>query len=297
MARFAPPVTGSRPSSRSTALSRRQSGSLGVLRDCAAVLVVGLFLLPILWWALTSIKPDSAIFDPDGPVLFDFAPTLEHYRAVFGSGSILATDNRQAFIDTILVASASTALAVVTGLFAAYGLSRFPSRGARAVLWMAIFFRILPPIVLVVPSVFLLNAVGLFNSRLGLILLHATMHAPIAVLLLKSFVDDVPREVDEAARLDGANGWQVIARIIVPQIRGGIAATAILCFLFSFTEFLVSLFVTVSFRTIPVKLAVLANGDWGAPAALGTAALAPAFLVILLVQRHLVRGLTLGIQR
>ncbi len=270
---------------------------ISVLRDGAAILVVALFLFPILWWALTSIKPGSAIFDPDGPVFFAFKPTLENYRIALGAGSVMAAENRQAFIDTVLVASASTLLAVSIGIFAAYGLSRFSSRGTRLVLWTAILFRMAPPVALVVPSVFLLNAVGLFNTRLGLVLMHATLHLPMAVLLLKSFIDEVPREVDEAARLDGASALQLMRRIILPSIRGGVAATAILCFLFSFTEFLFSLFVTVSFRTIPVKLAILSAGQWGALAALGTAALVPAFVVILLVQRHLVRGLTMGMQK
>ncbi len=267
------------------------------LRDGAAILVVALFLFPILWWALTSIKPLSAIFDPGGPVLFDFTPTLDNYRMALGAGSVTAAENRQAFVDTVLVASASTVLTVTIGLFAAYGLSRYRSPGTMLILWTAILFRMAPPIALVVPSVFLLNAAGLFNTRLGLILMHAMLHLPMAVLLLKSFIDDIPREVDEAARLDGAGALQLMGRIILPSIRGGVAATAILCFLFSFTEFLVSLFVTVSFRTIPVKLAILSAGQWGALAALGTAALVPAFVIILLVQRHLVRGLTMGMQK
>ena len=112
--------------------------------------------------------------------------------------------------------------------------------------------------------------------------------------MLLSFLEDVPREVDEAAYLDGADSKVLFFRILLPMIMGGIAATATLCALFSWTEFLISLFLSVSFRTVPVQLSILSMGAWGPLAAAGTLAMLPAFCAILLLQRHIVRGLTLG---
>ncbi len=126
---------------------------------------------------------------------------------------------------------------------------------------------------------------------------YALMNLPIAVLLLKSFLDDVPKEIDEAAMIDGADRWTTFWKVVLPMIKGGVAATAVLCFIFAWTEFLLSLFLTSDIRTMPVKISTFSTSTgtlWGYIAALGTAGILPGFVFILLVQRHLVRGLTLG---
>jgi multiple sugar transport system permease protein len=123
------------------------------------------------------------------------------------------------------------------------------------------------------------------------------INLPLAVLLLKSFFDDVPREIDEAALIDGASRGQTFWRVVLPMMRGGLAATAVLCFIFSWTEFLLSLFLTTEIRTVPVKISTFVTStatEWGYITALGTSAIVPSFIFILLVQKHLVRGLTLG---
>ena len=159
------------------------------------------------------------------------------------------------------------------------------------------FFRFLPPIAIIIPAAILFRQLGLFDTHLSLILMHATMNLPLAVLMLKSFLDEVPQDVDDAARIDGASEFQVLTRIVAPMARGGIAATAILCFIFSFTEFLMSLFLTVSFRTLPLTLSILPWGDIGELAAASMSAIVPSFVFMLYLQRYLVRGLTLGMQK
>jgi len=128
-------------------------------------------------------------------------------------------------------------------------------------------------------------------------LIYSLMNLPIALLLLKSFFDDISKDVDEAAMIDGATRWQVFYKIALPLVRGGLAAAAVLTFIFSWTEFLLSLFLTTDIRTVPVKIQTFVTStgnEWGFIAALGTAAAIPSFIFILLVQKHLVRGLTLG---
>jgi multiple sugar transport system permease protein len=163
--------------------------------------------------------------------------------------------------------------------------------------------RFMPPIAIIVPLVLMYKVAGLrdtdnlFMGYVGLILIYALMNLPIAVLLMKSFFDDVPKDVDEAAMIDGATRWQTFRRIVLPMVRGGIAAAAVLCFIFAWTEFLLSLFLTTIIRTVPVKITTFVTStgsEWGFISALGTAAIIPGFIFILLVQRHLVRGLTLG---
>jgi multiple sugar transport system permease protein len=172
---------------------------------------------------------------------------------------------------------------------------RFPGKD-HYIFWV-LSQRMMPPIAIAIPFFFIFRDLGLRDTHFGLVIAHALINLPLAVLLMKSFMDDVPKEVDEAAMIDGATRFQSFARVVLPMVRGGVAATAVLCFVFSWTEFLVSLQLTTSIRTIPVKISTFVTStgtEWGFITALGSAAMLPAFIFILLVQRHLVRGLTLG---
>ncbi|TPJ52449.1 carbohydrate ABC transporter permease [Mesorhizobium sp. B2-6-4] len=287
-----------------------------IARDLLAVLVVAIFMFPIAWWALSSIKPYSAIFDRSGPVYTDFTPTPDNYRVTLLGvsrvdigmeqggeaagvikGGASSYDSRQSLLDSAIIAVGSTALTLLLATLAAYCLSRMQFSGQQSFLFWILSQRFMPPIAIVVPVVFMFRDLGLRDTYTGLILVHSLVNLPLAVLLLKSFFDDVPREVDEAALIDGATRWQTFRRVVLPMVKGGIAATAVLCFIFSWTEFLLSLFLTTSIRTVPVKISTFVTStatEWGYITALGTSAIIPSFIFILLVQRHLVRGLTLG---
>jgi multiple sugar transport system permease protein len=264
------------------------------LRDLTALTVVVIFLLPILWWGLTSLKPVWAIFNKDETIVLGFVPSLTNYVIAIGEGGPDALSARATFMNSMIIAAGSTIISVGAGLMAAFGLTRLGLRSARRWIGFVVLLRMLPPIAIIIPGVMLSQQVGLFDTRLAVILIHALMNLPLAVLMLLSFLEDVPREVDEAAYLDGADSKVLFFRILLPMIMGGIAATATLCALFSWTEFLISLFLSVSFRTVPVQLSILSMGAWGPLAAAGTLAMLPAFCAILLLQRHIVRGLTLG---
>ncbi|MCX7345786.1 MAG: carbohydrate ABC transporter permease [Aestuariivirga sp.] len=290
-----------------------------ILRDVVAVLVTGLFMFPILWWALTSIKPISAIFDKDRVVFFDFVPTWINYGVTMlgmsrsqlaidqgigmGVGGAEAYDSRRSIIDSMVVSVGSTAVTTVIAVLAAYALSRMAFRGRATFLNWVLGQRFMPPIAILIPLVTIYKTAGLrdtdnlYMGYLGLMLIYALINLPIAVLLMKSFFDDVPKDVDEAAMIDGATRIQTFRKVVLPMVKGGVAATAVLCFIFSWTEFLLSLFLTTDIRTVPVKIQTFVTStgnEWGFIAALGTAAVIPSFIFILLVQRHLVRGLTLG---
>ena len=265
-----------------------------MLRDIAAVAVTCIFLFPMLWWGLTSLKPVWAIFNKDETVIFGFVPSLVNYLIAIGDGGPDALGARQTFLNSIIIAAGSTVISVGVGTMAAFALTRLGMRHSRHWIGVVILLRMLPPIAIILPGVMVFHEIGLFDTRLSVILMHALMNLPLAVLMLTSFFADVPREVDEAARLDGAGSVTLFMKIILPATLGGIAATAVLCALFSWTEFLMSLFLTVSFRTVPVQLSILSMGSWGPLAAAGTMAMLPAFCAILLLQRHFVRGLTLG---
>ena len=290
-----------------------------LLRDIAAVLVTALFMFPLFWWALTSIKPTSAMFDKDRIVWFDFEPTLVNYGVTLlgqsrsqlaidqgigmGVGGSGAYDSRQSLLDSVIVSLGATAITVLISVLAAYALSRMQFKGRNLFLNWVLGQRFLPPIAILIPLVTIYKTAGMRDTDslpmgyLGLILIYSLMNMPIAILLLKSFFDDVPKDVDEAAMIDGATRWQSFRRIVLPMVKGGVAAAAVLCFIFSWTEFLLSLFLTTEIRTIPVKIQTFVTStgnEWGFITALGTAAVIPSFIFILLVQKHLVRGLTLG---
>lgn len=286
-----------------------------LLRDIAAIAVVGLFLFPLFWWVLASVKPYTAIFNKDGPVYFDFTPTLDNYRvtlmgvsraqlAIEQGGGIGGTagggssyDSRPAIWSSVQVALASTLLTMILATLAGYALSRMHFKGQQSFLFWVLSQRFMPAIAVAIPIFFMFRDMGLRDTHGGLILAHALINLPLAILLMKSFFDDVPKDVDEAAMIDGATRFQTFRRVVLPMVKGGMAATAVLTFIFSWTEFLISLQLTTSIRTIPVKISTFVTStgtEWGFITALGTAAIVPSFLFILLVQKHLVRGLTLG---
>ncbi len=282
----------------------------GLLRDLLAWTVVLLFMFPLGWWVLSSVKPYTAIFNTT-PVYVDFEPTSANYAVTLlgrsridpaqGVGGTAGGGSSYYSIpsirDSAVVAIGSTALATLLATLAAYGLSRFRFKGQQAMLFWVLSQRMMPPIAVAIPIFFMFRDLGLRDTHLGLILAHTLINLPIAVLLMKSFLDDVPVELDEAAMIDGASRWQCFARVVLPLVKGGLAATAVLCFIFSWTEFLLSLQLTTGIRTVPVKISTFVTStgtEWGFITALGSAALVPGFVFILLVQRHLVRGLTLG---
>lgn len=283
------------------------------IRYAVSILLVGMFVFPIFWWGLTSIKPVSAIFNKDEVVVFNFTPTLENYRvtvlggikedveaggtSAFGTSGGDSYDGRQSIVDSFIIAVGSTALTIFIGLLASYALSRMKFRGNQLYMNWVLSQRFLPPVAIIVPLVFIFHDLGLRDTHFGLIIVHTLINLPIALLLLKSFMDDVPLDIDQAAMIDGATRLQSFRLVVLPMVKGGIAATAVLCFVFSWTEFLLSLFLTNSIRTVPVKITTFVTStgsEWGYISALGTAAIIPGFIFILLVQKHLVRGLTMG---
>ena len=274
-----------------------QNPALRHLRDVMAVLTVGCFMFPLFWWGLNSIKPAHAIFENFSVNWFDFTPTLDNYRVTLAGEGPAFFASRQAILDTLLVAMGATLLTLVTALPAAFALSLIHFTSKRFIFLWVLFHRILPPIAILVPLVFTYSQVGLRDTRAGVILAHAAVNLPFAILLLKSFFDDVPRDVGEAATIDGATRFTCFTRIYLPLVKGGIAATAVLCFIFSWTEFLMALFLTNSIRLLPVQLSLVVTQTWGFTSALSTASILPAFIFVLLVQRHLVRGLTMGLTK
>ena len=201
-------------------------------------------------------------------------------------------------LDSIIIAVGSTILTIIVATLASYALSRMRFGGQHHFVFWILSTRMMPPVAIAIPMFFIYKQFGLLDTHIGMILVHALMNIPLAVLLLKSFFDDIPLEIDEAALIDGASRWLIFRKIVAPMAIGGVAATAVLCFIFSWTEFLFALTLTqTGIKTVPVVSSTFVTSTgtaWGNMAALGVGAMIPAFIFILMVQKNLVRGLTLG---
>lgn len=287
-----------------------RSRSSRMIRTVLAWAVVALFVFPLYYWITVAFKDAREIFNYP-PQVWSFHPTLRNFEEVFGVSLGFDFGQQQQVLpgggnwrmaprlwDSVVVAVLSTALSVLVATLAAYPLSRMSFRGRHQFVAWVLSTRMMPPVAVAIPMFFLYKAVGLLDTYTGIILMHAVMNLPLAVLLMKSFFDDIPAEIDESATVDGASRWLIFRRIILPSVKGGVAATAVLCFIFSWTEFLFVLTLTqTGLKTIPVVSSTFVTSTgtaWGNMAALGAAAMIPAFIFILLVQKHLVRGLTLG---
>lgn len=260
------------------------------------------YFLPVFWIMLTAFKThQDALATP--PKLF-FTPTLDNFISVFRRVSAqgqqaLDTGFELYFFNSIFVAATGVGLALLVGTLAAYGFSRYPLKGNDTYLFVILTTRMLPPIVVIIPIFLMFRVTGLSGSYLGIILLYAAFNLPFSVWMMKSFFDDLSSEVEDAARLDGSNERGVFFRICLPQLKAGLAATAVFALILTWNEFLFALLLTgTDTRTVPVAMARTIGGqmgvDWGLLAAIITLFLIPVFLVTYLLQAHLLRGVTFG---
>jgi multiple sugar transport system permease protein len=261
----------------------------------AAIAVVLVFIVvaltPYLWLAMTSLKSRLDALS-DTPVWL-FRPTFEHYPAVFLDKGYLPL-----LWNSVFVASGATALSLLFGVPAAYVFARHDFAGKEDLFFFFLTTRMAPPISVVVPMFLLFTTLGITDTPLAVILAHATFNISLVVWMMRGFFADIPREIDEAAMMDGHSRAGMFVRVLVPLAAPGLAATAVLCFILSWNEFLYA-FVLVAFesRTLTVGIPGLITPHgtlWGQVAAVAVVATLPIIIFSALVQRHLVRGLTFG---
>ena len=279
-----------------------------VLRALLAWCVVGIFAFPIYYWFTIAFRVEREIFELP-PLIFDWTFSGKSFQEVFGISLGYSSGTAQLagggnfymmprLLDSIIIAVGSTILTIIVATLASYALSRMRFGGQHHFVFWILSTRMMPPVAIAIPMFFIYKQFGLLDTHIGMILVHALMNIPLAVLLLKSFFDDIPLEIDEAALIDGASRWLIFRKIVAPMAIGGVAATAVLCFIFSWTEFLFALTLTqTGIKTVPVVSSTFVTSTgtaWGNMAALGVGAMIPAFIFILMVQKNLVRGLTLG---
>ncbi|WP_240790015.1 carbohydrate ABC transporter permease [Roseomonas sp. HF4] len=258
--------------------------------NIAALVLAAMAMAPFLWLLQMSFKTNAQIFTFP-PELF-FAPTLENYAALW------ETDFRRSFVNSLVVSTAATVLPMLLGVPAAYALSRWQARAAGSISLWILASRMAPPIAFTIPYFLAYRHLGLIDTWAGLVLIYLTFNLSLVIWMMRPFFDQLPQALEEAAWIDGATTAQGFFRIVLPLAAPGLAATAILCFLFAWNDFFFALILTrTEAMTAPVAVVNFMNyegWEWGRIAAGGTMVMLPVLVFSLLVRRYLVHGLTGG---
>ncbi len=297
------------------------------VRLVLAIVVAFIMLIPVIWIGMTAIKsrptrtsvPPKVFFKPS----WDGFIGLFTNRTMIQSATELAkqrarTDlsfwEKQALVrglkilgpskfvgqlkNSLIISLTSTFLAVTLGLLSAYAFSRWDIPGKGDWLFFILSTRMLPAVVVTIPIFLMYRVVGLYDTHIGMILLYTAFNLSLSVWLLKGFIDEIPKEYEEAALVDGYSRMQAFRKIVLPQCVTGIAATAVFCLIFAWNEFAFSLMLTSSkARTAPPSIATIQGVggiEWGAIAAGSLLFLIPVVIVTFALRNHLLRGVTFG---
>ncbi|MEE3850106.1 carbohydrate ABC transporter permease [Gordonia sp. LSe1-13] len=288
-------MTTTTPTHRSTdtvggvEITRRRDTRGALLTVLTWILALG-FFFPVLWMVLTAFKQESeAATDPP---TFIFAPTLDQFREVFDAG--IATPLLNSLFATIV----STILVLALGVPAAFALSLRPVRKTQDALFFFISTKMLPIVAAIIPLYVIVGRIGMLDNIWTLVILYTAMNLPIAVWMMRSFFLEVPAELLEAASIDGASLWTSVREVILPLVSPGIAATALICVIFSWNEFFFAVNMTaVNAQTMPVFLTGFMSGQglyWAQLSAASVLAALPVVICGWIAQNKLVRGLSFG---
>ena len=266
--------------------SRKALAAVAYYAGVAAICVP--FVFVFYWMVLGGLK--TQVQNTASPPLFLFRPTFENFRKVFIANQFLT------YIEnSIVVSGGATLLALGLGLPAAHAIARYRQRGVALGILVA---RMAPHLSYVVPFFILFQKLGWIDTYACMILTHLVITLPIVVWIMIGAFEDVPLELEEAARIDGCSRWRVFMRISLPVCRTALATATILSFIFSWNNFIFALILTgPDRRTLPVAVFNFISGDeidWGGLSAAATVITLPILLLILLVQRHIVQGMTAG---
>ncbi len=296
------------------------------LRATAAIVVCIIFLVPILWMLLTAFKPQQDVIRVPPKVIF--TPSLQGFVNLFfqrlalpqsqmaqyegradlnwwdkialeqGQITIGPSQYTGRLLNSVIIATGSTLAAVVLGTLAAYAFSRFRVRGQADLLFFILSTRMLPAVVVTIPIFLMYRRLGLSDTHLGLILLYTVFNLSLSVWLIKGFMDEIPREYEEAALVDGYSRWQAFTKIVLPQAITGIAATTVFCLIFAWNEYAFALMLTSDrARTAPPSIpSQLGTGgvEWSAIAFGSLLFLIPVVIVVFALRNYLLRGITFG---
>ncbi len=255
------------------------------------ILTTLISFIPFLWLILTSFKFRTDILSP--VLKLFFSPTLSNYIKAFVEGEFSTY-----FLNSLTIATGNVILCLFIGLPAAYAFSRFKVFGEKHIFFYVLSTRMAPAIALVLPLYMFFKQIGILGTTAAVIIAHATFNLALVIYLMKNFFNDIPKEIDEAALVDGASEFDIFLKLIIPNAKSGIIVVAIITFLFSWNEFLFTLLIggsnamtlTAAFPGLVTPLGTY----WGQLAAVSVVVSLPVIISVWYLQKHLVRGLTFG---
>ncbi|MDI9261212.1 carbohydrate ABC transporter permease [Alicyclobacillus sendaiensis] len=270
---------------------------MSLLRKCIKWAIISLFtawtLFPLYWLVITSLKTNPEVLT-DPPTFVPLHPTFSSYRYVIANFGVY-------FLNSTIVSVGSTILSLLIGVPAAYSLARFrfTKRFRTAVSFTVLSIRMMLPIVFIVPMFQIYQNVGLYNTKIGLVLAYSLVDMPFVVWMMRSYLAEIPESLDEAAMVDGCGRVRTMLRVVLPLAAPGLATTAVMTMIFTWNDLVFGLFLTAnsSAETLPVSIIGFLSQYqtyWSQMAASGVLAIMPMIIFLLFVQRYLVRGLTAG---
>jgi len=272
---------------------RRGSAILTVLHRLAILAYIAVALFPLFWLLKVSVTPNDLLYS-EGVRMWPSRMTLDHYLFVLKN-----SDFPTFFANSTIVSGSTAAVTTVLAALAGYAMSRFIFRGKHWVIALMLLTQLFPLVMLIAPMFKMLSPLGLTNSLTGLVVVYTAFNVPFATFLMQSFFDSIPKDLEEAAMIDGATRFKAFRQIILPLTLPGVAATLGFIFTAAWSELLFALMLVsrTGAMTFPVGLLTFVSKfsvDFGQMMAAGVMALVPACLFFLLIQRYLVRGLTAG---
>ncbi|MFQ5654457.1 MAG: carbohydrate ABC transporter permease [Planctomycetota bacterium] len=273
----------------------KRSIGLRLLFGACVVAIVLWSLAPFLWQVITSIKPSEELVSVP-PTYWPSEPTLSSYSRIFDTRPFA-----RYMLNSFIVALSTTALCTVLGSLAAYAFARLRLPGGAWAVRLILFVALFPPTILVIPLFKLMQTAGMLNNPLGLILPYTALNLPLSIWVLMIFFRQIPKEIEEAAAVDGLSRWGTLWRIILPLSAPAVATTGILVFIFSWNEFLLALTLMSrdSARTVPVGIAMLSGVSsyevpWDQISAAVVLTTLPVVAMVVAFQRRIIAGLTAG---
>lgn len=279
------------PSSSSTVRRTTVYGRVAAFAALAVLMVIAVF--PILWLVMTSVMPSHLIMRSSPTLLF--TPTLEHFAQILGQGRGAVT---RYLMNSVIVTLISTVCAVFLALLAAYGIARVRPAGHERLSLLILTARMLPPVGLVVPMYLIAARTGLLDTHLALILPYIAINIPLATWMLQGFFMDLPKELEEAAMIDGCGRVMAFVRVVLPLAGPGIAAVSVFCFVLAWNDMVLALPLTLREAvTLPPFMSQVRQEEgvaWGQLGATTVVVMLPVMIFTLAVQRWIVSGLTAG---
>lgn len=271
----------------------RRSSAQRTLLWIAALAALAVTLFPFYWMLNTSLKPATEVF-ASPPTFVSAQWSLDAYATIFSERPV-----GRYFVNSLIVSLGSTALSVLLASLAAYGLTRFFEGAATPFIVFLLFTKMLPETLLIIPYFRLMSELGLLNTHLALVLAYSSFALPFSVWMLIGFFRSIPREIDEAATMDGASVWQTYLRVILPLARPGLVAVALFTFLIAWNSYVWALVLTTdsSMYVLSVGIANMVGEyrvQWNELMAAAVIAALPVMVLYALLERHLVSAITAG---